>query len=1173
MSTKINKIAPISKEIQISNLISYLPDFNLILCLECKACTISPISHFNTIHSFKKQDINNKIKDLPYLIDINKVNIPKNKPIFYKSLPILDGFSCLKCSYLTTSYKSLRKHLNNTHSLKNIYKNLDLTDFYSNIKLQNLFSGTRYSKLYIINNPISKTSNTKDIIASFTKDINSLSTILPDKENIKERESIYYLNRPYFNKFKDFITIEYLNYINRPILEIDKNPNFLLLNSIYTITYNLLEETNILIPNLNTRLLQQLNSDIDFNFKDITIKKSFISLFNKSKPKYYSTFSRFIIYLIRIYLELNYTISYPKYSKEIVKYIEKIINTTKIFNFNLNSNKLANKIKKYITLLLFTILNNSIKQKSFSYSSLLDSPLITFLITLNITNKLEFKEIGNLQHYTTYLIYTIRLLFLNYLKILEYKINKKKEEFNLNTIFYSYYNKLLTNKSNNSFEELIRLRSTSRKVTINTSKEGRIEKKDNNTFLIDNKEIKLDKLKDFFSYIINKVEDLLYTKLLLKEDIIDFSIINSILDNPSITTPNYYFLNYKEKGQNLEEINTIFINKLLSPTSKLNKIFIKEIKKDNTIIFNINKVKEYLNNRKDFIKYLALAIYLTSGAPLRGEELLLIKYKNIENSPRNIYIEPKKNLIRINTRWHKGQNITRIGAINSRYLSPKLSKLIKIYLIYIIPFYNFLSIKALKNTIISPYLLENNNSLLESSTISSFLAKETKLFLKESLSFNPYRQLIEYIIYSIIKIKPISLKDSSSSYTIANLQSNNTPHILALNYGRSKSLNRGLTQNLETEFYLFSKEYQRFFNINKDNSPTSLSIIKGKNKEIIVSSSNNSNSISLSLNKSLSNSILSENNSILSENNSILSENNSILSENNSILSENNSNLSKNSSTSLKKSNILISSPKKHARNKSSITTINNPSKKTRKVSPIINIKQKYKYNKKRVSLDLNSSSSFISNYPSSPPIYNYSPERPSTPIIASSSNLLNNKENSLLTSPINKLNFNNRFLFIEDLEKENKENSFYTNLILKLNKLKNICLFCLYNKENTYNKHSIFRCNKAKILKESIDSLENYIKLNNLVPKEYCSSCFLPNNRCIKQENKCYYKKVALVSSFIARNLEYTNKYSFSIFNKDPNTYLELENFSTTLTTIKDNKLTILLLILELNIDILSSF
>jgi hypothetical protein len=359
MSTKINEIAPISKEIRISNLISYLPDFNLILCLECKACTISPISHFNTIHSFKKQDINNKIKDLPYLIDINKVNIPKNKPIFYKSLPILDGFSCLKCSYLTTSYKSLRKHLNNTHSLKNTYKNLDLTDFYSNIKLQNLFSGTKYSKLYIINNSISKTSNIKDIIASFTKNINSLSTTLPDKENIKEKEDIYYLNRPYFNIFRDLITLEYLNYLNRPILEIDKNPNFLLFNSIYTISYNLLENTNSLVSNLNIRFLQQLNSDYNFTTNNIKVKKPFISLFTKSKPKYYSLFSRFILYLIRIYLEKDYSIVYPIYNSTIVKYIEKIINTTKEFNksnITFIKDKLTLKIEKYITFLVIFIL-------------------------------------------------------------------------------------------------------------------------------------------------------------------------------------------------------------------------------------------------------------------------------------------------------------------------------------------------------------------------------------------------------------------------------------------------------------------------------------------------------------------------------------------------------------------------------------------------------------------------------------------------------------------------------------------------------------------------------------------------------------------------------------------------------------------------------------------------
>ncbi|KAF2501936.1 hypothetical protein BU16DRAFT_427321, partial [Lophium mytilinum] len=141
-----------------------------------------------------------------------------------------------------------------------------------------------------------------------------------------------------------------------------------------------------------------------------------------------------------------------------------------------------------------------------------------------------------------------------------------------------------------------------------------------------------------------------------------------------------------------------------------------------------------------FIEYLALAIYLTSGSPLRGEEVVLITYKNtIETGLRDLTIEPRLGLIRLNSRWHKMQNTTNIGSKSTRYFGPKLSNILKLYLLVVLPFYNFLSIKALGITTISPYLLEYNNSIIKSSSISNLLVKETKNFFKVGINISNYR--------------------------------------------------------------------------------------------------------------------------------------------------------------------------------------------------------------------------------------------------------------------------------------------------------------------------------------------------------------------------------------------------------------------------------------------------
>jgi hypothetical protein len=53
-------------------------------------------------------------------------------------------------------------------------------------------------------------------------------------------------------------------------------------------------------------------------------------------------------------------------------------------------------------------------------------------------------------------------------------------------------------------------------------------------------------------------------------------------------------------------------------------------------------VNEYLLNRKKFLKYLLLLVHMTSGASVRGTEILTIKYRNtLNNKMRNVFFDEK----------------------------------------------------------------------------------------------------------------------------------------------------------------------------------------------------------------------------------------------------------------------------------------------------------------------------------------------------------------------------------------------------------------------------------------------------------------------------------------------------------------------------------------------------
>ncbi len=94
---------------------------------------------------------------------------------------------------------------------------------------------------------------------------------------------------------------------------------------------------------------------------------------------------------------------------------------------------------------------------------------------------------------------------------------------------------------------------------------------------------------------------------------------------------------------------------------------VKDINVNNyKVDFNKKHLQLLLTNRVKFLELLMLCIYLTSGSPIRGEEIVLLKYKNtLLTKLRNISISDFiSKLIRIETSYSKTFNITRLDTNN-----------------------------------------------------------------------------------------------------------------------------------------------------------------------------------------------------------------------------------------------------------------------------------------------------------------------------------------------------------------------------------------------------------------------------------------------------------------------------------------------------------------------------
>jgi hypothetical protein len=145
---------------------------------------------------------------------------------------------------------------------------------------------------------------------------------------------------------------------------------------------------------------------------------------------------------------------------------------------------------------------------------------------------------------------------------------------------------------------------------------------------------------------------------------------------------------------------------------------------------------------------------MLSGAFIKGEEIILLEYFNtLINNKRNIFIEPSNpSLIRLTTNYYKSYNITRINKTNFKFLCPKLSYILKTYLLVFIPLYNYINIEFYKTNIISSYLFENKGIKYTSIRLSSILKTITLKGLSKEITINPYRHLIIYIIKNRINL-------------------------------------------------------------------------------------------------------------------------------------------------------------------------------------------------------------------------------------------------------------------------------------------------------------------------------------------------------------------------------------------------------------------------------------
>jgi len=832
----INKIKEESKiiytkVISINNIYNYNNDLGFIICINCNIPLKDSkdiINHLET-HYKNKNELNNIKKQVIIKIDNliinNTFNIKNIKPYLYyfKDLPEYKGYQCLKCHFLTLSYKLLRTHLNSLHSIKDKTQGKDLSflkEYYIfPIILQTLTINKKTINYFITSkNIIVEASINNNILSNFkTKVKNIIKSNNNNKKDLTIKETTGFLYNSKFNQY----------FINRNPIELlellennKENTNFNIINLSYNLTLNLIPKLESIIFNINRSNLQTLNSEhLNSLYRDF---KAFKIIEKETQKKYYKLIPKFIIYLLNIYFtninskgkEVEGSIKEPN-----IEYLEEdLFNILNILNQILENskniellNKLTSDFEKIIILIIIKILEQDTKQTSLKTNSLFLNPILTYLILISY-NKYNnnFEKEVIIQNNTSIIIYNFRLFFIGFLRIKEEEAIYNKTNFNFNNEFNIYFPLYLTNSSNNIFEEITQIRLYAKAINNNNTSENRVIDIDQDNISIDNKNISINSLKDLFKDLLFQLENILYKDLLFS-NIKELNLnINNIKDDINNCQIGFSFINYYNKEQDLDIYKDLLINKLSIKESLISKTLIKDIN-NNNIIFKESNIKELFNNRTKFLELLLALIYMSSGAPIRGEEIILLEYFNtLINNKRNIFIEPSNsNLIRLTTNYYKSYNITRINKTNFKFLCPKLSNILKIYLLIFIPLYNYINIEFYKTNIISSYLFENKGIKYTSIRLSSILKTITLKGLGEEISINPYRHLIIYIIKNRINLN----YNSDSSDLIEDIQANHSTKTSNNIYAREANISSNSNNSLIKKSLNFNIKFFEFFNL------------------------------------------------------------------------------------------------------------------------------------------------------------------------------------------------------------------------------------------------------------------------------------------------------------------------------------------------------------------------
>jgi len=349
------------------------------------------------------------------------------------------------------------------------------------------------------------------------------------------------------------------------------------------------------------------------------------------------------------------------------------------------------------------------------YHKPFESPMLHFMAVLGIDEENNrLKEANDYSYMLAGLVYCIRVIGLELM--LPSKNREQQADADYET-FLQQRRQFLADGSMSVASNMISLLAYGKHIALNYGNAGGVFWEEEAQALnLHGARIPMEKFKAMVGKAIDDAEDLFWQRLMWTADPADRLALdlNELTDDITFRRRDSYFVDNKRNGL-ASKWEDVTIDRLLMSRNG------RKMYRDGK--WHTRLAREYLREVDKFRKLLLFCVHVTGGQPARGSEILSLRFKNGCVRDRNIFL--LDGYVMSVTFYNKTQAEWDVPKVIPRFLPWRVGQLLSLYLVYVQPLAELISVETGYGCGWSEYIWGDNKGPWETPKLTSILRQRT----------------------------------------------------------------------------------------------------------------------------------------------------------------------------------------------------------------------------------------------------------------------------------------------------------------------------------------------------------------------------------------------------------------------------------------------------------------